>query len=294
MTDIVKALYNCAFSVWNALIEIAMTLFTTSPKTAGGGTPYYTIQTIYYGIADVTVPIATVFFIIAIYKSVISAPPGQQALRFMQDALRYCIILYISANMWNIMGYIMEFTDGLTSRIASVGGSASYSLSVSGDMERIIDACLAFPKFELSGEWLAEFWEMIGCSLLFLIGGIVLLFIMVASCLSIISSAFQRILKPLMILPFAGIAIALGAGGHDISRSLVSYIKTFFGFCISGAVMVIAVKCGVSLCTNLVTFDLSSASNIYKCILITVQMAITPIVISGLVKGSDSIIARMF
>ena len=58
--------------------------------------------------------------------------------------------------------------------------------------------------------------------------------------------------------------------------------------------MVVAVKCGVSLCTNLVNFDLSAASNIYKCILITVQMSITPIVISGLVKGSDSIIARMF
>lgn len=145
----------------------------------------------------------------------------------------------------------------------------------------------------LAAEWLGKFWSTIGCSLLFLIGGIVLLFIMVASCISIISSAFQRILKPLMILPFAGIAIALGAGGHEISRS-VSYIKTFFGFCISGAMMVIAVKTGVSLCTNLVNFGLLSASNIYKCILITVQMAITPIVISGLVKGSDAMIARMF
>ena len=37
MAEIVKALYNCAFSVWNALIGIAMTLFSTSPKTAGGG-----------------------------------------------------------------------------------------------------------------------------------------------------------------------------------------------------------------------------------------------------------------
>ena len=58
--------------------------------------------------------------------------------------------------------------------------------------------------------------------------------------------------------------------------------------------MVIAVKCGVTLCTNLVNFDLSDASNIYKCILITVQMAITPIVISGLVKGSDAMASRMF
>ena len=291
MADIVKALYNCAFTVWNALMKIAMTLFTTSPKLAGGGTPYSTVHAFYHAIADATVPIATVFFIIAIYKPVVSAPPGQQAQRFLQDALRYCIILYIAANMWSIMGYIIDFTDGITGKISATSG---YTLSVSGDMESIIDSCLELPSFELSGEWLEKFWSTIGCSLLFLIGGIVLLFIMVASCLSIISSAFQRILKPLMILPFAGIAIALGAGGHDISRSLLTYIKTFFGFCISGALMVVAVKTGVSLCTNLVNFNLAGASNVYKCILITVQMAITPIVISGLVKGSDAITSRMF
>ena len=291
MADIVKALYNCAFPVWNALMKIAMTLFTTSPKLAGGGTPYSTVHAFYNAIADATVPIATVFFIIAIYKTVVSAPPGQQAHRFLQDALRYCIILYIAANMWSIMGYIIDFTDGITGKISATSG---YTLSVSGDMESIIDSCLELPSFELSGEWLEKFWSTIGCSLLFLIGGIVLLFIMVASCLSIISSAFQRILKPLMILPFAGIAIALGAGGHDISRSLLTYIKTFFGFCISGALMVVAVKTGVSLCTNLVNFNLAGASNVYKCILITVQMAITPIVISGLVKGSDAITSRMF
>lgn len=291
MADIVKALYNCAFTVWNALMKIAMTLFTTSPKLAGGGTPYSTVHAFYNAIADATVPIATVFFIIAIYKTVVSAPPGQQAQRFLQDALRYCIILYIAANMWSIMGYIIDFTDGITGKISA---TSCYTLSVSGDMESIIDSCLELPSFELSGEWLEKFWSTIGCSLLFLIGGIVLLFIMVASCLSIISSAFQRILKPLMILPFAGIAIALGAGGHDISRSLLTYIKTFFGFCISGALMVVAVKTGVSLCTNLVNFNLAGASNVYKCILITVQMAITPIVISGLVKGSDAITSRMF
>ena len=95
MADIVKALYRCSFTIWNSLIGIAMTLFTTSPKTAGGGTPYATVHTFYNAIADATVPIATVFFIIAIYKSVISAPPGQQAQRFLQDALRYLSLIHI-------------------------------------------------------------------------------------------------------------------------------------------------------------------------------------------------------
>lgn len=188
MADIVKALYRCSFTIWNSLIGIAMTLFTTSPKTAGGGTPYATVHTFYNAIADATVPIATVFFIIALYKSVISAPPGQQAQRFLQDALRYCMILYISANMWSIMGYLIDFTDGITGQISMTGG---YTLSITGDLESIMDECLKLPDFAISGEWFGKFWSTVGCSLLFLLGGIILLFIMVASSLSIISSGFQ-------------------------------------------------------------------------------------------------------
>ena len=57
--------------------------------------------------------------------------------------------------------------------------------------------------------------------------------------------------------------------------------------------MVICVKTDVTLCTTLVNFNLAGSSDIYKVILITVQSAITPIVISGLVKGTDSIVQRM-
>lgn len=52
------------------------------------------------------------------------------------------------------------------------------------------------------------------------------------------------------------------AGGHEIGRSMLQFLKTFFGFCISGAMMVVIIKTGCTLCTDLV-------------------------------RGTDSIIARM-
>ena len=58
--------------------------------------------------------------------------------------------------------------------------------------------------------------------------------------------------------------------------------------------MKVAVKGENALYTNLVSFNLTSASEIQKCILMTVQMSVTPIVISGLVKGSDAVTSRMF
>ena len=290
METVVKALYNVSFSVWNSLMGIAMTLFSTSPKTAAGGSPYGTVEILYYSVSRATIPIATCFFVIAIYKSVISAPPEQQAQRFLMDTLRYCIILFVAANLWQILSYIIEFTDAITYRTGSASG---YTLLMGGDMERIIHESLTLPEFELSGEWIGKLFEALGSVALLLIGGVVLLLVMVASCLSIISSAFQRILKPLVIMPFAGIAVAMGAGGHEIGRSMVQFLKTFFGFCISGAMMVVIIKTGCSLCTQMVSSALVANSDIENVIMMTVQASVTPIVISGLVKGVDHVIARM-
>lgn len=85
----------------------------------------------------------------------------------------------------------------------------------------------------------------------------------------------------------------MGAGGHEIGRSMFQFLKTFFGFCISGAMMVVIIKTGCTLCRNLISAGLEGNSDIENCIMMTVQASITPIVISGLVKGTDSVISRM-
>ena len=166
-------------------------------------------------------------------------------------------------------------------------------LSMSGDLETIIHESLQLPEFELSAEWIARLFEVIGTSTVLLVGGITLILTMAARALSIISSAFQRILKPLIIMPFAGIALSMGAGGAEISRSLWTFGKTFLGFCISGAMMVVIIKCGSSLCTSLASASITGSTDIENAIIITLQAAITPIVVAGLVKSTDSIISRM-
>ena len=122
METVVKALYNASFKIWNTLIGLAMTLFSVSPVTAGEGSPYTTVRTLYNNISSATIPIATCFFVIAIYKSVITSPPEQQAQRFLMDAVRYCIILFTADHLWEILGYVIEFSDGITAGMGSVAG----------------------------------------------------------------------------------------------------------------------------------------------------------------------------
>ena len=58
--------------------------------------------------------------------------------------------------------------------------------------------------------------------------------------------------------------------------------------------MVICVNLGAALGNGLVNVDYSAMSDFGKIIFISVQNAIIPIIIAGLVKNADSIIGKFF
>lgn len=292
-------IFNTAYNIWNSLLQIAMTLFTTSP-TAANGSVYSTCKTIFDAISDIALPIAIVFFLIAICKDVISTPPEQQIRKFLNDALKFCIMVGILANLWTLMGTIMEIADGITDKVAS-NASATYELQMSDELKNIITEVndlaptteIHFTSF--GSDLIAfakEFLEIAMTRLLFFIAAIVTLGVIVAACISIINSAYQRILKPLVILPFSSITVAMASGSHEAERVSTSYLKTFFGLCLGGAFMVVSVKLGVALTNGGFISPPGDASINTKVLYIAVQNMITPTIIAGLVKTTDSTIAR--
>ena len=297
-----EKIFEVAYDIWNNLITVAMTLFTTSP-TAASGSIYATTRRMYYAISNVAILITIVFFLIAICKDVTGSPPEQQVRKFLGDALKFGILIGVLANLWDVMGYVMQIADGLTDKISEFG-SGTYLLSVSSDLSSALtEASELKPVTEIHFtsfgsdliDFASELLSIAFTQLLFFIGACMTLGITVASCVSILSSAFQRILKPLAILPFSSITVAMASGSNEASRVTTSYMKTFFGFCISGAFMVICVKLGVALINGgLIVFDYGSLDITSKLLFITVQNAITPIVISGMVKSADSVIGRFF
>ena len=137
-----------------------------------------------------------------------------------------------------------------------------------------------------------EFLDITMTRLLFFIAAIITLGAIVAACISIINCAYQRILKPLVILPFSSITVAMASGSHEAERVATSYIKTFFGLCLSGAFMVVCVKLGVALTNGGFISSPNGASINTKVLFIAVQNMVTPTIIAGLVKSVDSTIAR--
>ncbi len=294
----IEGLFNAGYGIWNALIDITISLFTTSPKAASSALTN-TILTLFNSLKAAAFPLAVVFFLIALIRDVVSTPPDQQLRKFIGSAIKYCVILGIIENLWGIMGYVMGFADGVTSAFSAAGGN-NYYLSMNNDLQSAITEAGQKPDITFHilaiGEFVGAWWDHVLAEIIMLVSGLVTLFIIIASSISLINSAFQRIFKPMVILPFASIAVAMGAGTGEASRVMSNYLKTFFGYCLSGAFMVICVKMSVALINDQVisSLNFASASIIEKTVYACVQNAIMPLVCAGLVKSADSVIQRFF
>ena len=299
MGDVIKSLFRVAALCWNTFIDISIDMFTTSPKTAAGGQLYSTAKTFYDAIVGCTVPLATLFFIIAIYKEVISSPPEHQVRRFLQDALKYIIVLYLSTQLWTVMGYIIEFADGITSSV-TVSVEECHINMEDSDLFAQIDAMEEDDTVEepdiLGGaimNWFKNLMASIGSTMVFLVVGVVTILVMVAAGISIISVAFQRIIKPLVIMPFGAIVLGIGSCSGEGTRMMWHFGKNFLGFCLSGAFMVLAIKLGNTLSIYMLSSAISAESDFQNALVMAIQMNVTVLVISGLCKAMDGIVAKV-
>lgn len=299
MEDAIYSIYKLAFGFWNSMMNIAINMFTASPSNIADKKLYEMIHYIFIMVSDVSLPIATIFFLITIVANSITTPQEQLFAKTFRDMLKYAVLLGLLANLWDVMGGVMSFADGFTNQIASVTANSSMDISNTALSTAIHEVCSQEPKtqvgfLDIEGllQWIGEFMVIQLQIVALLVIGVITLIVIISSGLSILSGAFNRILKPLVILPFASITVAMAAGSHESERVAFSYFKTFFSFCISGAFMVICVKLGNVLATSSFTNLANSSDILGNAIEASVQCAITPVVIAGLVKSADSVLGR--
>lgn len=300
MEDAIMAIYNVSFSVWNTLMNTAINMFMSSPSTIAEGKLFALIKYIYIMVSDISLPIATVFFLLAIIKDVTGTPPEQQLRKFFNDALKFVVLIGILANLWDVMGGIMSIADGFTSKIAIATGNTKMELTNSSLQSAVNAVCSQEPQtqvgfLDVTGllNWIKEYiviqLQVIGI----LIASFITLIVIVSSSLSILSGAYGRILKPLIIMPFSSITVAMAAGSAEAERITFGYLKTFFGFCISGAYMVICVRVGSMIATSTIG-NIAGGGLFGTAVVASIQCAITPVVIAGLIKGTDGVLNRFF
>lgn len=293
-----KDLYQLGFDLWASFIDAATKMFTLDPMSGGGGlsSALHAMKLAYNALQDIAIPLAIICCMLSLLKVVVSTPPEHQARAFIGTGIKFVIIIALSANMWTIMGWISQVCTGVVNTIQNSGVTASYgTLHFNQNMLTAIDHASTWQGgddvFELIKNFFGDLLDHIALNVIGFVFAVIYLFIVVACGVVIVLTAFQRIFKPMVILPFSTIAIATGAGGPEVGRTMSSYFRTYIGFVLSGAIMVLAISLS-STFTGLIQFNITTSTDIATLALGSIEMALVPVITTGLVKGADQIISK--
>ena len=270
---IVQNLQN-ALGVWDGKLAEIWTLITQSPQEFRGGAIWGVVQSIHGSMQAIGYALLVLFFVVGVMRtcgSFAELKKPEHALKlFIRFALAKATITYGMELMLALLSIVQGVISSIL-RAAGVGASAQTMLP-----EEIVTAIES-----------TDFFSSIPLWAITLIGG---LFIWVLSFIMILS-VYGRFFRLYMYTAIAPIPLATFAGEptQNIGKS---FLKSYAGVCMEGAVIVLA-------CTIFSVFaatpptvnpDAAAASMVWSYI---GELIFNMLVLVGSVKMADRIVREM-
>ena len=263
---------NNAFSTWNDKLSELWSLVTTSPATFKGGAVWGVMQTIHGTMLAIGYALVILFFAMSLCKNTANF----HELKRPEAALHY-LIRFVAAKTavgygMEIMLKVFEVCNGIVSEMAaSMGGISQAMVSLPGEVQTAIENVGFLASIPL---WLVT-----------ILGS---LFITVLSFIMILT-VYGRFFRLYMYTALAPIPLATFAG--DSTQSVgVSFLKTYVGVCMEGAVIVLACIIYAGFVGTPVVASGEATTMVWSYLAETV---FNMLVLVGLIKGSDRIVHEM-
>lgn len=272
MNDWIVENLNNAFSTWNEKLGELWTLAATSPENFKGGAVWGVMQNIHGTLLAVGYALLILFFAMSLAKNTANF----HELKRPEAALHY-LIRFVAAKAavgygMEIMLKVFEVCNGIVGQVAAgLGGISQAMVTLPGEIEQAITEVGFLASIPL---WLVT-----------ILGS---LFITVLSFVMILT-VYGRFFRLYMYTALAPVPLATLAG--ETTQSVgVSFIKTYVGVCMEGAVIVLACIIYSGFVSTPVVTTGAPTSVVWSYLAETV---FNMLVLVGLIKGSDQIIHEM-
>lgn len=293
LADKIIDIYGVGFDFWNNIAGMAMGMFKDNPKTWAEGLAFDTMLGVYKGMKSVLIPLMVGFFFIKLLKELLSAPWEQVYRKFLTNVAHFAIMLVIILNLWDITGMVIDVASVCNVAIikATENGSKTRPNIDKGEekdnnnkdaWKMHMDKTFKEKIEEICSE--GKFVEKLIANILLLIVSAFSAGIFIMSSFSILKFAYVRLLKPLIMLPFAGLAVALSVGTEKMAQTTFNFYKSIVLFCLSGAYMSLCL-CMAKFLTNIAWIQTAEHESFWFTLSIMIAQGIlTPTIISGLIK----------
>ena len=265
-----------AFHTWNDKLAEIWALITTTPQEFRGGGIWTAIVNINDGLQAVGYGLLVLFFAMGIFQSAASFRDFQRPEFVLRHFIRFILAKTAIGYGMELMLAIFNICGGIVQSImGGVGGMASAAVSVPQEMVDTIESI--------------GFLESIPLWLVTVLGS---LFITILSFI-LIMTVYGRFFRLYMFTALAPLPLSSFAG-EGTSFIGKTFIKSYTGVCLEGAVIVLACLIYTAFISGSAPVLDTSLSAVTMSWQYVGETIFNMIVLVGLVKGAERIVKEMF
>ena len=265
-----------AFHTWNDKLAEIWALITTTPQEFRGGGIWTAIVNINDGLQAVGYGLLVLFFAMGIFQSAASFRDFQRPEFALRHFIRFILAKTAIGYGMELMLAIFNICGGIVQSImGGVGGMASAAVSVPQEMVDTIESI--------------GFLESIPLCLVTVLGS---LFITILSFI-LIMTVYGRFFRLYMFTALAPLPLSSFAG-EGTSFIGKTFIKSYTGVCLEGAVIVLACLIYTAFISGSAPMLDTSLSAVTMSWQYVGETIFNMIVLVGLVKGAERIVKEMF
>ena len=213
---------NNAFSTWNGKLTELWGLVTTSPQTFKGGAVWGVMQSLHNAMIGIGYALIVLFFAISLFKNTANFHELKRPEAAVHYLIRFVAAKTLVGYGMDIMLNIFSVCNGIVSDMAAgMGGISQAMVALPGEVQSAIENVGFLASIPL---WLVT-----------ILGS---LFITVLSFVMILT-VYGRFFRLYMYTALAPLPLASFAGESTQSVG-ISFIKSYVGVCLEGAVIVLA------------------------------------------------------
>jgi len=267
---------NNALETWNGKLAEIWSLVSQSPETFKGGAIWGTIVNIHQALQAVGYGLLILFFAMGVFKSAASFREFRRPEQALRLFIRFLMTKVAISSGMEIMSTIFTICGGVVSTIANNMGALSATAATLPT--EIVDAVEAVTFLESIPLWLVSF-----------LGS---LFITVLSFIMILT-VYGRFFKLYLFTALAPIPLAT-FGGEGTSQSGKTFIKSYVGVCMEGAVIVLPCLISSAFLSSSAPAVDSSLPAVTMAWEYIGQLIFNMLILTGLVRGASRIVKEMF
>lgn len=279
LSEGILQLLEVSYDIYNMLLKHAVGLICVDPSFWEGGSPWQIIEKINPYFVSVGCSLVVLFFVIGFCNSSTDTRNDVRFETILKSLIRVGVAEYFVVNSLTILKAIFGSVAALANLVSGGGLSRGLTVKLSDKMTK------AVKKVDFPGNIIPLF-----ISLLVFLGMVICGFVL-------IYTAYVRIVRCLVIVPYGAIAFSTMAGDSQmIAQVLPSFIKYFISTVLETVTMIIGLMLSSAIVSSntfqgifSLTTEVGSVGHVVNLLLSTVMICFVTI---GIVKSAQTITQR--